>query len=135
MQFEISILEHRSFETLSLKEKVELRKSAGNNFFAYLEYSKAARCYSNGVKLAEKYFTNRLDGQGPTSSVESMLNSQRQQIQRADSDVSPAEYSGEELELMQVYIDCLNNLAACYLSMQEYAKARDACIRILEVRK
>ena len=35
--------------------------------------------------------------------------------------------------LMVAFISCLNNLSACHLSMKEYAKAKDLCVRVLEV--
>mmetsp|Transcript_26876 Transcript_26876/g.25739 ORF Transcript_26876/g.25739 Transcript_26876/m.25739 type:complete len:365 (+) Transcript_26876:21-1115(+) len=40
-----------------------------------------------------------------------------------DEDYSP---------LMEVYVTCMNNMAACYLSMKEYTKAKEICVRILQ---
>ena len=35
--------------------------------------------------------------------------------------------------LMVAYISCMNNLSACHISMKEYAKAKDVCVRVLEL--
>jgi tetratricopeptide (TPR) repeat protein len=35
--------------------------------------------------------------------------------------------------LVTTLVSCLNNMAACHLSMKEYAKAKELCIRVLEL--
>ena len=36
-------------------------------------------------------------------------------------------------ELLLSLIACLNNLTACYLSMKEYAKAKETCVQALSL--
>ena len=125
MHYDITVKDHRNYESLSLAEKVSLRKQVGNYYFSRTDFNKAARCYSNGVKLTEHHFSNRLDGVAPDAPVEQLLGSQEASQSR--------EYNDEEKELLKLYVDTLNNLAACFLSLQQYLKAREACVRILEV--
>lgn len=125
MQYEVRIAEHKDYTEFTLADKVALRKRVGNYYFGRLDFDKAARCYSSGVKLTEHHFNSRLDGLAPDTPVEQLLASQE-----ASQSV---EYTEDEKVLMLLYIDTLNNLAATFLSLQENMKAREACVRILEL--
>jgi Tfp pilus assembly protein PilF len=46
-----------------------------------------------------------------------------------DTDTDPV----EKAQLITTLVSCLNNMAACHLSMKEYAKAKDLCVRVLEL--
>lgn len=76
-------------------------------WFRYSNFTRAARCFSQGAQKSEKSFT--------ASSEESSENVQLDKI------------------LLKLYIDCLNNLAACHLSLNDPYKTREACIKVLEV--
>ena len=78
-------------------DKASARKKSGNYFFDKKDFHRAARCYADGIKLAE----------------------------------SPSGFPGENAPLGAVYIDCLNNLAACHLGTKDYTKAKEACIRLI----
>ena len=52
-------------------------------------------------------------------------------VKLAESGLGATE-SPDEL-LLQAYIDCMNNLAACYVSRGEYFKAKEICIQLLEL--
>jgi hypothetical protein len=125
MQYEICVTEHKDYTDFSLADKVALRKRVGNYYFGRLDFDKAARCYSSGVKLTEHHFSSRLDGLAPDAPVEQLLASQE-----ASQSI---EYTEDEKVLMLLYIDTLNNLAASFLSLRQNMKAREACVRILEV--
>lgn len=79
-----------------------IKKDSGNRWFAWQDYSKAAYCYSKGIRSAEVFLN--------------------------------ADHSNDEIaDLTNVLIVLLNNLSACYLSMKEYVKAKETCIKVLEI--
>lgn len=88
---------------------VTLRKECGNRWFSYLDYSQASRSYSKGVQVADMFF----------GSLETVDNEMSSNISFK--------------ELVQSRIACLNNLSSCYLLTQQYVKAKEACISVLEV--
>jgi hypothetical protein len=77
-------------------------------WFAYGDFIKAGRCFSQGGKTG--------DGQ-------------LQQLSQLDD--TPTGRLGREL--FNVYLDCLNNLSACHLNMNDPFKARESCIQVLEM--
>jgi tetratricopeptide (TPR) repeat protein len=93
----------------SIVRDVAVRKENGNRWFAYGDFTKAGRCFSQGGKTG--------DGQ---------LDLLSQQL-----DDSPTGRAGREL--LGLYLDCLNNLSACHLNMGDPFKARESCIRVLEI--
>lgn len=88
--------------------EVYLPTSDSCRWFAYGDYIKAARCFSQGGKIGD---------------------AQLQQFSQIDD--TPTGRSVKEL--FNLYLDCLNNLAACHLNMNDPFKAREACIRVLEM--
>ena len=51
----------------------------------------------------------------------------------ADKNQTPAADDDRDLVIFLTYVACLNNLAACYIEMGEQLKARDMCIKVLEI--
>jgi hypothetical protein len=87
-------------------EEVKLRKDCGNRWFASKDYPRAGRSYSKGIQVAE----------GASGMI--------------TEDLLPTAASGA---LHEAYLFCLNNLAATYICTSEYVKAKEICIRVLEM--
>lgn len=77
-------------------------------WFSYGDFTKAARCFSQGGKTGD---------------------SQLQLLTQLDD--TPTGKAGKQL--LSLYLDCLNNLAACHLNLNDPFKARETCIRVLEM--
>eukprot|EP01041_Mallomonas_annulata_P005959 gene5959-12028_t len=80
---------------------VTSRKNAGNRWFKYSEFTKAARCYSKGAEHIEKILTD--------------------------------ESTDIQKRLKSLFIDCLNNLAVCHISNNDFYKAKETCLKLLEI--
>jgi hypothetical protein len=74
---------------------ITLRKECGNRWFSYGDYPKATKAYAKGVQLAEGYLNSAGDGGG----------------------------NDDEL-VTNLFIMCLNNLAACHVLKGENVKVR-----------
>eukprot|EP01034_Spumella_vulgaris_P030809 gene30809-38079_t len=76
------------------------------------DFARAARAYSNGTRLADNYFKS---------------------VSKTDIEQDTGESIDPlDLTVVAVYVACLNNLAACHISMGEFLKAKDMCIKVLE---
>jgi tetratricopeptide (TPR) repeat protein len=117
LEFEIEVIKHNMFEDnmdqwQSNLDNVSLRKECGNRWFSYLDYNKACRAYSKGASLSETslqnedYIHNQVDENGNLK---------------------------KENPMIVLYLSCLNNLAACYLSIGNYSKTKEICTKILEL--
>jgi tetratricopeptide (TPR) repeat protein len=119
-----SVIYHR-FHTL---QAMQFRKEAGNRWFSYNDFPRAAKAYSRATQLADGYF-NPNKGKKPlgetAEEASKVLQEQHEQDQR------PVDQ--EDKDLVDVYIACLNNLAACKLSLKEYSSAKDICVQVLEL--
>jgi len=88
---------------------VVLRKECGNRWFSYKDYGRAARSYTKGLQKAESFF----------GSLE----------ETDDATLESAPYR----ELVGARLACLTNLSACLIFLEQYGKAKEACVAVLEV--
>jgi hypothetical protein len=77
-------------------------------WFKYKNYTRSARCFTQGAQQSEKAF-------------------------KATDENSTSDEVTYDKALMKLYIDCLNNLAACHMALNDSFKAREACIKVLEI--
>lgn len=92
--------------------EVQIRKLAGNGWFACGDFARAGKCYGKAVQIADAYQADDMteESNGEPSSNDSRLE-----------------------ELSALLLTALNNLAACHVSRGEYAMAKELCVRVLEV--
>jgi tetratricopeptide (TPR) repeat protein len=132
---------------LALTELTQ-RKEAGNRWFSYGDFSRAARAYSKATQVADRYFngnanvgdSNAKALQGLTTTADGGSNADA--VREAEERLAAAErekeaqrrrYEQGDEELVGVYVSCLNNMAAAQLRLGENAKAKDICVRVLEM--
>jgi len=96
-------------QCLGTHADVMLRKECGNRWFSYKDYGRAARSYTKGLQKAESFF----------SSLE----------ETNDATLESTPYR----ELVSARLACLTNLSACLLFLEQYGKAKEACVAVLEV--
>ncbi len=84
-------------------EEVLLRKEVGNRYFHCGDHHRAALSYSKGSRKGDVFYS---------------ANSR-------DSEAGK--------KMWNVYISCLNNLSACYISSGEFMKAKESCLKVLEM--
>ena len=115
----------------------ELRRICGNRWFSYGDYPKAKKSYARGVELAQAYLSNE---QGPENENEN--ENEAQVTELVDDNVVDKETLDQDIpdidsvnrgHLVVSLISCLGNLAACHLSMKEYTKTKEICVRVLEL--
>lgn len=104
------------------------RKDAGNRWFSYLDYSRAARAYSKATQVAQSYFNPETEKK---QTVSETLEDTTQRIEQQERDKEKP-VSEDDKDLVEVYVACLNNLAACKLSMKDYGAAKDLCVQVLQ---
>lgn len=135
---------------LSLTELLQ-RKEAGNRWFSYGDFSRAARAYSKGTQVADRYFNGNANVGDPNAKALQGLpvtkeggNAEDQQASLAEANkaLAAAEREKEaqrrrfeqgDEEVVTAYLSCLNNMAACQLRLGENSKAKEVCIRVLEM--
>ena len=126
---------------LEILAETDLRRVCGNRWFSYGDFPKAGRSYAKGVKIAQNYFQNE-----PEQEPESECVVESGAVEEGKGEEGKKGKEGKEIicarkseiarskeQLMIAYISCLNNLSACHLSMKEYVKTKEACVRVLEV--
>lgn len=99
------------------------RKEAGNRWFSYEDYPRAARSYSKATQMAEAYFNPK-----DKDKQQQLLTSASLEQQASDHDQIPE----EDQDLVEIYVSCLNNMAACKLSMGEFTAAKELCVQVLQ---
>lgn len=109
-----------------------LRKEAGNRWFSYGDYSRAAKSYSRATQLSEGYFsTSTPNIQGLDPSDEEGKKELEEKLRDAEAKKNE-KIPVEDVEIVNIYVSCLNNLAACKLAQREYLQAKDLCTKVLE---
>jgi hypothetical protein len=103
------------------------RKEAGNRWFSCADYGRAAKSYSKATQLAEGYF-NATSGAPEDEDKEKTIEEKALEMAEKNAQRIPAEDS----EVVNLYVSCLNNLAACKLSQKDYYKAKELCVKVLE---
>lgn len=106
------------------------RKEAGNRWFSYLDYPRAAKAYSRATQVAEGFFNpDKQKRQKLNETVEETA----QRLQKKEDSQSERPVTEEDKDLIDAYLACLNNLAACKLSTKEYLAAKDICVQVLQL--
>lgn len=111
---------------LQVLQGLTLRKDAGNRWFHGKDYPRAAKAYSRATKLADSYFNKEKNDK---LSLAETLEDKAQAMAEAEQRTVPA----ADLEVVAVYVTCLNNLVACKLSQGDYLQAKDLCVKVLEM--
>jgi tetratricopeptide (TPR) repeat protein len=119
------------------------RKEAGNRWFKYKDFSRAARAYAEGTKVADEYFKSIDKYQDNKNDMIKMDENGQMQINpnyrggegdiKGDGDSPQEENDGKDSIIFLAYVSCLNNLAACHMEQGEHLKARDLCVKVLEM--
>jgi hypothetical protein len=87
-----SVNDTHAVEVNAIYQHLALRRECGNRWYHHQSFQQAARSYSKGVDRAGTY----LQGLSGGSAVQAS--------------------EGREKELLDMYMSCLNNLCACYIS-------------------
>ena len=124
---ERNIINKQILDTLAASE---LRRVCGNRWFSYGDYPKAKKSYAKGVEIAQNYLSNEPENENETTDLVDK-NLEIENIR--EETIIPGEVSGSKGLLMVSLISCLGNLAACHLSMKEYIKTKEICVRVLEL--
>lgn len=110
---------------LKVLQGLQMRKDCGNRWFVCKEFGRAAKAYSRATKLADTYFNKEHDEK---VSLAQTLEEKAQALHEKEN----REIDQDDLEVVSVYVTCLNNLVACKLSQGEYKEAKELCVRVLE---
>lgn len=51
----------------------------------------------------------------------------------AEAEAKKRQFDPADEVLLEIYVSCLNNMSACQLKLGDYTKAKDICIRVLEI--
>jgi tetratricopeptide (TPR) repeat protein len=100
---------------------VQLRRTSGNRWYRWGDLARAGRCYSKAAEAAEKMIFP------PQPDAAAIVQSRGQVLQEAPKE---RKVSRRWLDL---YVASINNLAATHLQSGDALKAREACIKGLEV--
>ena len=100
--------------------EMNIRKIAGNGWFANGDFIRASKCYAKAIQMADVYLSeeNKMDEEEQAAGIDNSSNS------------SGAEYLEEITSLL---IAALNNLAACHMSKGDHFKAKEVCVRVSDV--
>ena len=108
-------------------QALNFRKEAGNRWFSYGDYQRAAKAYSRATQISEGYFNvagptgeDAADEKTMVEKVQAMENKKQERIPEEDN------------EIVNLYVNCLNNLAACKLAQKEFQQAKELCTKVLE---
>ena len=130
-----------------------LRKEVGNRWFTYGDFGRAARSYAKGTKLADNFFQEvdaiRESEKEKEENVVSEgtlieLSDEAKERQKKAEEIRKIEKDYEKKEkgylvakedqiVLSAFIACLNNLAACNISQGNNAKAKELCVKVLEL--
>lgn len=109
-------------------QSMAARKDAGNRWFSYLDYARAARAYSKATQVAQSYFNPETEKK---QTVGETLEDTAQRIEQQEREKEKP-VDQDDKDLVEVYVACLNNLAACKLSMKDYGATKDLCVQVLQ---
>lgn len=100
---------------------VQLRRTSGNRWYRWGDFARAGRCYSKAAEAAEKMIFP------PQPDAAAIVESGGRVLQEA-----PKERKVNR-RWLDLYVASINNLAATHLQNGDPLKAREACIKGLEV--
>ncbi|RYG64197.1 hypothetical protein EON64_14465, partial [archaeon] len=90
------------------------------------DYQRAAKAYSQATKLADSYFNQ------PSKDKIATATSLEEKAQAIEESYQGS-VRGEDEEVVGVYMVCLNNLIAVQMSLKNYLKAKELCVKLLEI--
>ena len=97
--------------------EMNIRKIAGNGWFANGDFSRASKCYAKAIQMADVYLSEE--------------KTMDEEDEAAGVDNSSSSSSAECLEeITSLLIAALNNLAACHMSKGDHSKAKEVCVRV-----
>lgn len=104
-----------------------------------LQATKTADLFFNGSEaeknnaLMEVVKKTREEGgeESDAAAVNAKANAEIAALTEAEANKRRFETADEQL--LEVYVSCLNNMAACQLKLGEHAKAKEICVRVLEI--
>eukprot|EP01031_Cornospumella_fuschlensis_P030012 gene30012-36248_t len=114
------------YNRLITLQQLTLRKEAGNRWFNIRDYQRAAKAYSQATKLADNYFNQ------PSKDKIANASSMEEKAQAIEESYQGS-VRGEDEEVVAVYMVCLNNLIAVQISLKNYLKAKELCVKLLEI--
>jgi FKBP-type peptidyl-prolyl cis-trans isomerase len=129
VEYEVEVTEHVDLESkidrnssthdrdLTLLD-VSLRKECGNRWYSYGDWIRASRAYSKGAEIAEAYLKSC------QNETDEDNNDKEEETGVLMDEKDPGSL------LLNAYVSCLNNLAACYLNRGENLKAKEVKTRI-----
>lgn len=110
---DINTEDNTQMKRLHALNNLILRKECGNRWYLYQDYSRASKAYSKATQIADHYFKTNSESESTNSSNSELI-------------------ANADRPLVDTYIACLNNLAACHINKNEFLKAKDMCVRVLE---
>jgi len=127
VEYEVEVLDHSSgnlsaaplSHARQCAYDINLRKEAGNRWYSYGDFRRASQSYNKGIKLAEGLLGNTV---GPILSSPHSNDDKKEAVDE----------QGYRDQIFQLWMACLNNCAACKISLKEYRIAKDICTSILE---
>lgn len=69
--------------------------------------------------------------EGNAAAINAKANAEIAALTEAEANKRRFETADEQL--LEVYVSCLNNMAACQLKLGEHVKAKEICVRVLEI--
>jgi tetratricopeptide (TPR) repeat protein len=126
---EKNIQQQTIFARYKTLQSMILRKEVGNRWFITHEYARAAKAYSKATQFAQTYFNPETEKK---PSLGETMEETAKRIE-AEEEKKNKPIAENDTDLVEVYLACLNNLAACKLSMKEYIAAKDLCVQVLQM--
>lgn len=143
-----------------IRNKIVFRKEVGNRWFSYKDYAKASRAYAKGIKTAEDYCSRIIpktpeqvreesvraqlaEKQSGGVSPEDMAMTETERLNKINATAAARAKEAEDAQrghdvkldpkVVEEYVHCLNNLTTSYILLEEWVKAKDVCLRVLEL--
>ena len=112
-----------------------LRKASGTRWYRYGDFTRAGRCYSKAAEAAEKALHAKLPAAPAPPLPPNLPSDVSSQVAQhlAPSGPLPGEPVQLDPRWVQLMVSSLDNLAACHLQTAQPLRAREACIKALEV--
>jgi tetratricopeptide (TPR) repeat protein len=118
-------------------QSLTIRKESGNRWFSYGDYQRASKAYSRATQISEGYFNTSspaitsADLENTGEDGEPDRNKALQDKLMDAENKKRQEIHVEDTEIVNVYVSCLNNLAACKLGQKEFSQAKELCTKVL----
>lgn len=140
ISYQASIDKHGNIDPSYLCDEnwlqANLRKTCGTRWYRYGDFVRAGRCYSKAAETAEKMLhasqpaAKLKEPLPPDMSPELVKQLAPHLAQVPVEESSPARF---EKKWVDMFVSSLNNLAATHLQTGQSLRAREACIKALEI--